>query len=150
MWKRLLQTSDDVIDLILRLALGVVIFPHGAQKALGWFGGQGFSGTLNTFTGKMGIPTVFALLVIAAEFLGSLGLFVGLLARVAAFGIFCVMAVAMTMVHYKIGFFMNWAGKMPAGNEGFEFHILALALALAVMVRGAGPVSFDRILSGKR
>jgi putative oxidoreductase len=139
-----------VIDLILRLALGVVIFPHGAQKALGWFGGQGFSGTLSTFTGKMGIPTVFALLVIAAEFLGSLGLFVGLLARVAAFGIFCVMAVAMTMVHYKIGFFMNWAGKMPAGNEGFEFHILALALALAVMVRGAGPVSFDRILSGKR
>jgi putative oxidoreductase len=147
---RLLQTSDDVTDLILRLALGVVIFPHGAQKALGWFGGQGFSGTLNTFTGKMGIPTVFALLVIAAEFLGSLGLFAGLLARVAAFGIFCVMAVAMTMVHYKIGFFMNWAGKMPAGNEGFEFHILALALALAVMVRGAGPVSFDRILSGKR
>lgn len=150
MWMRLLQTSDDVTDLILRLALGVVIFPHGAQKALGWFGGQGFSGTLNTFTGKMGIPTVFALLVIAAEFLGSLGLFAGLLARVAAFGIFCVMAVAMTMVHYKIGFFMNWAGKMPAGNEGFEFHILALALALAVMVRGAGPVSFDRILSGKR
>jgi putative oxidoreductase len=150
MWKRLLQTSDDVTDLILRLVLGVVIFPHGAQKALGWFGGNGFSGTLGFFTGKMGIPTVFALLVIAAEFLGSLGLFVGLLARVAAFGIFCVMAVAVTMVHSKVGFFMNWDGKMPAGNEGFEYHILALALAFAVMVRGAGPVSFDRVLSGKR
>ena len=150
MWKRLLQTSDDATDLILRLALAAVFFPHGAQKALGWFGGNGFSATLGFFTGKMGIPTVFALLVIAAEFLGSLGLVVGLLARVAAFGIFCVMAVALTMVHYKVGFFMNWAGKMPAGNEGFEYHILALALALAVMVRGAGPVSFDRALSGKR
>ncbi|HEX7574457.1 MAG TPA: DoxX family protein [Bacteroidota bacterium] len=150
MWKRLLQTSDDVTDLILRLALAVVIFPHGAQKALGWFGGDGFSGTLGFFTGKMGVPTVFALLVIAAEFLGSLGLFVGLLARVAAFGIFCVMAVAVTMVHSKVGFFMNWTGRMPAGNEGFEYHILAMALALAVMVRGAGPVSFDRVLSGKQ
>ena len=150
MWKRLLQTSDDVTDLVLRLALAAVFFPHGAQKALGWFGGNGFSATLGFFTGKMGIPTVFALLVIAAEFLGSLGLVVGLLARVAAFGIFCVMAVALTMVHYKVGFFMNWAGKMPAGNEGFEYHVLALALALAVMVRGAGPVSFDRALSGKR
>lgn len=149
MWKRLLQTSDNATDLILRLALATVFFPHGAQKVLGWFGGYGFSGTLGFF-GKMGIPTVFALLAIAAEFLGSLGLFVGLLARVAAFGIFCNMAVAVAMVHSKMGFFMNWFGQMPAGNEGLEFHVLALALAFAVMVRGAGPISFDRILSGKR
>jgi putative oxidoreductase len=98
----------------------------------------------------MGIPTVFALLAIAAEFLGSLGLFVGLLARVAAFGIFSNMAVALVTVHSKMGFFMNWAGQMPAGIEGFEYHILALALAFAVMMRGAGPVSLDRVLSGKR
>lgn len=150
MWKRLLQTSDDATNLILRLALAVVFFPHGAQKALGWFGGYGFSGTMGFFTGKMGIPAVLALLVIAAEFLGSLGLFVGLLARVAAFGIFCVMAVALTAVHSKMGFFMNWYGTMPAGTEGFEYHILALALAFAVMVRGAGPISFDRVLSGRR
>jgi putative oxidoreductase len=150
MWKRLLQTSDDATDLILRLALAVVFFPHGAQKALGWFGGYGFGATLGFFTGKMGVPTVLALLVIAAEFLGSLGLFVGLLARVAAFGIFCTMAVALTMVHAKMGFFMNWSGQMAAGKEGFEFHILALALAFAVMVRGAGPLSFDRVLAGKR
>jgi putative oxidoreductase len=150
MWNRLVHTSDNVTDLILRLALAVVFFPHGAQKALGWFGGYGFTETLGFFTGKMGVPTVFALLVIAAEFLGSLGLFVGLLARVAAFGIFCVMAVALATVHSKMGFFMNWSGKMPAGIEGFEYHILALALAFAVMVRGAGPVSLDRFLSGKR
>lgn len=150
MWKRLLHTSDSMTDLILRLALAVVFFPHGAQKALGWFGGYGFTASLGFFTGKMGIPTVFALLAIAAEFLGSLGLFVGLLARVAAFGIFCNMAVALVTVHSKMGFFMNWAGQMPAGIEGFEYHILALALAFAVMMRGAGPVSLDRVLSGKR
>ncbi len=150
MWKRLLRTSDDATDLILRLALAAVFFPHGAQKVLGWFGGYGFTASLGFFTGKMGIPMVFAILAIAAEFLGSLGLFVGLLARVAAFGIFCDMAVALAMVHSKMGFFMNWAGQLPAGVEGFEFHILALALAFAVMVRGAGPVSLDRALSGRR
>ena len=150
MWKRLLGTSDNVTDLILRLALAAVFFPHGAQKVLGWFGGYGLTASLGFFTGKMGIPVAFAVLAIAAEFLGSLGLFVGLLARVAAFGIFCNMAVALVMVHSKMGFFMNWAGRMPAGNEGFEFHILALALAFAVMVRGAGPASIDRVLSRER
>jgi putative oxidoreductase len=150
MWKRLLHTSDSVTDLVLRLALAAVFFPHGAQKALGWFGGYGFTATLGFFTAKMGIPTALAVLAIGAEFLGSLGLFVGLFARVAAFGIFCNMAVALAMVHSKMGFFMNWAGQMPAGNEGFEFHILAMALAFAVMARGAGPLSLDRVLSGKR
>ena len=150
MWKRLLHTSGNATDLILRLALAAVFFPHGAQKALGWFGGYGLTATLAFFTGKMGIPAVLAMLAIAAEFLGSLGLFAGLLARVAAFGIFCDMAVAMAMVHSKVGFFMNWAGQMPAGKEGFEYHILAMALAFAVMVRGAGPVSLDRVLSRKR
>lgn len=150
MWKRLLQTSDNVTDLVVRLALAAVFFPHGAQSALGWFGGYGLTATLGFFTGKMGIPAALALLAIAAEFLGSLGLFVGLFARVAAFGIFCNMAVAVAMVHSKMGFFMNWAGRMPAGKEGFEFHLLALALAFVVMVRGAGPLSLDRVLSGKR
>ncbi|HLN90759.1 MAG TPA: DoxX family protein [Patescibacteria group bacterium] len=145
-----MDTSDNVTDLILRLTLAAVFFPHGAQKALGWFGGYGFTASLGFFTGDMGIPTALAVLAIGAEFLGSLGLFVGLFARVAAFGIFCNMAVAVAMVHYKMGFFMNWAGQMPAGNEGFEYHILALALAFAVMVRGAGPVSLDRVLSRKR
>lgn len=150
MWKKLLSTSDSALDLVLRLTLAAVFFPHGAQKALGWFGGYGIGGTMGFFTQKMGIPAVFAALAIAAEFLGSLGLFVGFLTRIAAFGIFCVMAVAIVMVHAKVGFFMNWAGKYPAGTEGFEFHLLALALALAVMVRGAGALSIDRSLAGKR
>jgi len=143
----ILQTSGDATNLVLRLALAVVFFPHGAQKVLGWFGGRGFAATLETFTAGMGIPIVFALLAIAAEFLGSIGLLVGFLARMAAFGIFCVMVTAVVMVHAKIGFFMNWFGQLPAGKEGYEFHILALALALAVMMRGAGPFSVDRRLS---
>jgi putative oxidoreductase len=146
----LLKTSGDFTDLVLRVMLAVVFFPHGAQKALGWFGGYGLHATLGFFTGKEGLPFVLALLVIAAEFLGSLGLFFGFLTRLAAFGIFCVMAGAIATVHYKVGFFMNWAGKLPPGMEGFEFHLLAMALAFSVMVRGAGPLSIDRALSGKR
>lgn len=144
MLRKLFDTSDSVLDTVLRLVLAAVYFPHGAQKVLGWFGGYGFSGTMGFFTQKAGIPFVIALLVFAAEFLGSIGLFVGLFARVAAFGIFCVMVGAVAMVHGKVGFFMNWGGGMPAGTEGFEYHLLALALCLSVMVRGAGAYSLDR------
>jgi putative oxidoreductase len=148
--KGLLKTSDSVVDLLLRLALAAVFFPHGLQKVLGWFGGYGLAGTYAFFTQKAGIPGVFAALAILAEFLGPIGLFFGFLTRVAAFGIFCNMAVAVWRVHAKVGFFMNWFGTMPAGNEGFEYHILAIALCVAVMARGAGALSVDRMLAGKR
>jgi putative oxidoreductase len=150
MLKGLLKTSDSVVDLLLRLTLAVVFFPHGAQKVLGWFGGYGLAATYGFFTQKMGIPAFFAALAIITEFLGPIGLFFGFLTRVASFGIFCVMTVAMWMVHVKTGFFMNWSGMMPAGAEGFEYHLLALALSLAVMARGAGILSVDRALAGKR
>ncbi len=146
----LLKTSGNFTELVARVMLGVVFFPHGAQKALGWFGGYGFQATLGFLTEKAGLPAVLALLVIAAEFLGSLGLIFGFLTRLSAFGIFCVMAGAAATVHWNVGFFMNWAGSMPAGKEGFEFHLLAMALAFCVMVRGAGPLSIDRALAGKR
>src|SRR6267142_6591711 len=106
----LLKTDDSLSPLIARLTLGLVMFPHGAQKALGLFGGYGFNGTMNFFTQQMHIPAVFAFLAIAAEFLGSLGLIAGLLTRVASFGIFCNMIVAVTMIHHQFGFFMNWTG----------------------------------------
>ncbi len=143
--RRLIETHDDVAATVARLALGVVMFPHGAQKVLGWFGGYGLSGTYHWFTGQMGIPGLFAALAIAAEFLGSLGLIAGALSRVAAFGIASNMAVAVVMIHAHNGFFMNWFGNQK--GEGFEYHILALALAVIVMIRGGGRWSVDRALT---
>jgi putative oxidoreductase len=132
---------------LLRLFLGVVFFPHGAQKALGWFGGPGFAGTMGAFTQQMRIPKQLAFLAIAAEFAGSLGLVLGLLTRLAAFGIFATMLVAAAMVHRKVGFFMNWTGNQK--GEGFEFHLLASGMALALMLAGGGKLSADRALAGK-
>jgi putative oxidoreductase len=147
MFKKLLRTDPHNYTLTaLRMVLGFVMFAHGAQKALGWFGGYGFSGTMGFFTQKLGIPTVFAFLAIWAEFLGSLGLLAGLLSRIAAFGIACNMLVAVFMVHGKIGLFMNWAGNQP--GEGFEYHLLALAITLAIMLGGGGALSVDAALSG--
>jgi putative oxidoreductase len=143
---KLLYTRDDWGAFVARLALGIVMFPHGAQKVLGWFGGEGFGPTLHGFT-QMGIPVIFGLLAIAAEFLGSLGLIVGLLGRVAAFGVFCNMVVAVFMVHLKNGFFMNWMGNQK--GEGFEYHLLAIGLALVVMILGSGAVSLDRTITRK-
>lgn len=142
----LIKTNDNAGSLIARLTLGLVMFPHGAQKMLGWFGGYGFSGTMGFFTGTMHIPAFFAFLAILAEFAGALGLVVGLFGRVAAFGIACVMGVAIVMGHAANGFFMNWYGNQA--GEGFEYHLLAIGLALIVMVCGSGKASLDRVVSG--
>lgn len=147
MWQKLIHTEGGIAPLIARLALGITIFPHGAQKLLGWFDGGGFSGTMGFLTSQ-GFPAALAFLAIVAEFFGSLGLITGLLSRVAAFGISCVMLVAATTVHLSNGFFMNWLGNQQ--GEGFEYHILAVSLALIVMIRGAGAFSVDGILTAKR
>ena len=140
----LLRTDGGVAALILRIILAVVIFLHGAQKVLGWFGGHGFKGTMKSFTGS-GIPTPLAVLAVAAEFLGPLGLAVGFLTRVAAFGIACVMVVAMVKVHWQYGFFMNWFGNQK--GEGIEYHLLAFGVAIALMITGGGAWSFDGLLT---
>ncbi|ALC14873.1 putative membrane protein YphA, DoxX/SURF4 family [Desulfuromonas soudanensis] len=144
---KLMNTGEGTAPLVLRVMLGLVFFPHGAQKVLGWFGGHGLSGTLDFFTQTMGVPLILALLVIAAEFLGALGLIVGLLTRVAAFGIGCVMLGAIALVHWQNGFFMNWGGKQ--GGEGFEYHLLALAISLALMITGGGRFSLDGLLKSR-
>jgi putative oxidoreductase len=143
----LFQTDGGVAGLIFRLTLAIVMFPHGAQKALGWFGGHGFKGTMTYFTGS-GIPAGFALLAIAAEFLGPLGLAVGLLTRVAAFGIACVMLVAIVTVHWQHGFFINWYGNQK--GEGIEYHLLALGIAITLMIAAAGAWSLDGALASAR
>jgi len=145
MLKSIMSTSEDVSFTILRIFLGMVFFAHGAQKMLGWFGGYGFHGTMGFFTHGVGLPAPVAFLVICAEFLGGLGLLVGLLTRIAALGIAGDMIGAIFLVHLKNGFFMNWYGTQK--GEGFEFHLLAIAIAAALLLRGAGAFSLDRALS---
>jgi putative oxidoreductase len=145
MFRKIIDTEDDAALLILRLLLGIVFFPHGMQKAFGWFGGPGFGGAMEGFTVKMGIPAVFAFLAILAESAGSLGLITGFLTRVAAFGITCNMVVAVAMIHWQNGFFMNWFGKQK--GEGFEYHVLVVAITLALMIKGGGRWSVDRYIT---
>ena len=145
MFRKLLATSDDWTLTLLRLVMGVIFFAHGAQKTFGWFGGYGFSGTMGFFTQMMHIPAPFAFLAICAEFLGGVGLILGALGRIAAFGIACNMAVAVLMVHHNFGLFMNWSGQQK--GEGFEYHLLAIAIAVVLMARGSGAFSVDRALT---
>lgn len=142
---RLLSTAHDVPQTLLRLTLALVIFPHGAQKLLGWWGGYGFSGTMGYLTSQVGLPWVVAFVVILAESVGALALAAGLLSRVAAAGIAAVMVGAIFTAHLQFGFFMNWNGNQA--GEGFEYHLLVLGIALAVMIRGGGAWSLDRLLA---
>jgi putative oxidoreductase len=144
---RLLLTTDGTMSTaLLRITLGIVIFPHGAEKVFPVFGGKGFSATLQGMNEHMGIPVVFVVLAIAAEFFGSIALLVGFLTRAAALGVACVMTVAIWMVHLQAGFFMNWGGQ-PGKPEGFEYHILVLGICLALVLRGAGRWSIDRLIA---
>ena len=145
MMRKVFAMDNSTTTTILRLVLGVVFFAHGAQKMLGWFGGFGFSATMAMFTDMMHIPAPLAFLAIAAEFFGGLGLILGFLARIAAFGIGMNMLVAIVTVHSAFGLFMNWTGAQQ--GEGFEFHLLVLAIVAFLMIRGAGALSVDRALT---
>ena len=145
MIRKLFSTPNDRLIPLVRITLGVIFFAHGAQKMLGWFGGYGYSGTMHAFTSS-GIPAPFAFLAIAAEFFGGFGLIFGLLGRVAAFGITVNMLVAIATVHARNGLFMNWYGSQR--GEGFEYHLLVIAIALIVIIRGSGGLSLDRLMSG--
>ena len=143
--RNLIRTTASYAPTVLRVVLGVIFFAHGAQKALGWFGGHGFSATVNGFQRGLGIPEPLAVLAIAAEFLGGLGLIVGLLGRVAAFGIACTMVVAVFKANIANGLFMNWEGTQK--GEGYEYHLLAIAMSIAIMIMGSGALSLDRLLT---
>jgi putative oxidoreductase len=147
MLKKFFATKPEFAMLYLRLLLAAVMFPHGAQKALGWFGGHGFNATMQSFTEQMHIPAMFAFLAITAEVFGSLALVLGLLTRLAAFGIGTTIAVAAFMVHASNGFFMNWSGQQK--GEGFEYHILVVAIALALMFKGGGRWALDSLIAEK-
>lgn len=140
----LVRTDTALTPAILRLSLAAVIFPHGAQKLLGWFGGYGFTGTMGFFTGTMGLPWLLALGVILIEFFAPLLLLVGAGTRIAALGLGTVMTSAMLLVHIQNGFFMNWFGTQK--GEGIEYFLLAIGIALALAVSGGGRWSVDRIV----
>jgi putative oxidoreductase len=147
MLRNFLKTNDDVALTILRLVLGVVFFAHGAQKVFGWFGGYGFAGTEQYMVG-LGIPKVTAMLAIVIEFGSSILLIFGALTRLASLGVIGIMLGAIATVHMKFGFFMNWNANQK--GEGFEYHLLALAIAVALLIRGGGAFSVDGALTQTR
>ena len=124
MLRKLFVTDKGLSGTILRVLLGIVIFPHGAQKLLGWFGGGGFNASMRMFESNFNIPTIFALLAISVN-----------------------MLVAVALVHWKVGFFMNWMGT--GKGEGFEYHILAVAVGVALMIKGGGRWSVDGVIAKK-
>lgn len=145
MLERFLETDNDKTRFVQRIVLGGVMLPHGAQKLLGWFGGHGgFGSTMSYFTGTLHIPAVLAFLVIMSEAFGSLGLVLGLGTRLVAFGAAATMIGAVLTCHLQAGFFMNWFGTQQ--GEGFEYHLLAIALAMPLIVRGGGAWALDRPL----
>ncbi|MDC8448227.1 MAG: DoxX family protein [Nitrospira sp.] len=139
------RTDDSWAGLILRIGLGSVMFAHGAQKLFGWFGGNGFDGTMGFFTQKMGLPWLVAFLVVIGESLGSLGVIVGFLTRLAAAGFIAIMLGAIATVHWPHGFFMNWFGQQQ--GEGFEYHLLVIAMSAALLVMGGGKWALDSVIA---
>ena len=144
--KAFFQTDDRWSGLIVRVMLALVIFPHGAQKLLGWFGGNGFGGTMEFFTQQAGLPWVVAFLVIIGESFGALALAAGLFTRFSAASLGIIMLGAVAMVHWPHGFFMNWFGQQA--GEGFEFHLLVIGMALALVANGGGKWSVDGVIAG--
>ena len=147
--RALLATDAAAAPLVARTSLALLLFPHGAQHALGWFGGYGFAGTLGWMTDTLGFPAPAAALAIAVELVAPLALLVGLGSRLAALGLVGLMLGAAS-THAANGFFMNWFGALPAGGEGFEYHLAVIALAAVVAIAGGGALSLDRRLAGAR
>lgn len=143
---QLFSTDNSWTGLFLRFTLGFILFPHGAQKMFGWFNGPGFSGEMEHLTKAAGLPAFVAVMVILIEFFASLMLITGIATRIAALGILGLFIGIIAHVHYKEGFFMNWFGKMPAGSEGYEYHLLVIGLCIAILIEGAGRFSLDRLI----
>src|SRR6202795_3560986 len=144
MIESLTGTHTDWVVGIARIVLGIIFFGHGAQKMLGWYGGPGLATSMRTFTEHLHLPSTLAFLVIAGEFFSGIGLIVGLFSRIAALVIVLTMVGAVATVHFRFGLFLNWFGTQE--GHGIEYHLLAIALALVVVVKGAGALSVDRLV----
>jgi putative oxidoreductase len=142
--RQVTATTADAGATVARVSLALILFPHGAQHALGWFGGHGFAGTFGWMTGTLGFPAPLAALAIVTELVAPVMLLLGLGSRLAALGLFGLM-VGAASTHLQSGFFMNWFGALPAGSEGFEYHLLVMALAVVVTIKGGGAWSLDQM-----
>jgi len=147
MFRKIINTNDSSVATLLRVLLGLVLFPHGAQKLLGWFGGYGFNGTMGFLTGTVGLPWILAFLVILIEFFGTLLLIAGFATRIVAVGVISLFTGIIFTSHLHNGFFMNWGGSQA--GEGYEYHLLAIGVALALLISGAGKWSIDYSLRKK-
>ena len=147
MFKAFLRTDNSPAQLFIRIALGAVILPHGAQKVLGWFGGQGIEKTLQAFA-AMGFPAWAAGCLMVVETLGAVLLILGFITRLWALGIGVSISICMYLNHLQHGFFMNWFGTQK--GEGFEYHLLVIGICVALLIRGGGMISVDRGLSDER
>ena len=147
MFQQVFSTDSNWPGLILRLTLGLVIFPHAAQKLFGWFNGPGLSGEMQYLTQTTGLSTFTAVMVILVECGGALLLLSGLATRIAAVGMMGLFIGMIVVVHYKSGFFMNWFAQAPAGQEGFEYHLLVIGMCVALILTGGGRFSIDRLIS---
>lgn len=142
--KIIFGTGNNLSGSIARLFLGLVLFPHGAQKMLGWFGGYGFTGTMGFFTQTVHLPWIIGFMVIVIEFIGSLCLLLGIAGRWWALLIAINMIGIIFSSHIHVGFFMNWYGTQQ--GEGYEYHLLAIGLAAVVLAEGSGRFSVDKSL----
>ena len=141
MIETLTGTHADWVVGIARVVLGIIFFGHGAQKMLGWYGGEGLASSMRAFKEHLHLPSILAFLVIAGEFFSGIGLIVGLFSRIAALVIVLTMVGAIATVHFRFGLFLNWFGNQK--GHGIEYHLLVIALALVVIVKGAGAISLD-------
>jgi putative oxidoreductase len=147
MFQQIFSTDSNWPGFILRLTLGLVIFPHAAQKLFGWFNGPGLSGEMQYLTQTTGLSAFTAVMVILVECGGTLLLLSGLATRIAAVGVMGLFIGMIVIVHYKSGFFMNWFAQAPAGQEGFEYHLLVIGMCAALVLTGGGRFSIDRLIS---
>ena len=145
MKNRLFKTNNDLTGLITRLTLGLILFPHGAQKAIGWFGGYGFTGTMGFFTDTLHLPWIIGFLVIIIEFIGALSLLAGFASRIWSISIIILFLGIILTSHLNNGFFMNWFGNQK--GEGYEFHLLIIGLSIAILINGSGKYSVDEKLT---
>jgi putative oxidoreductase len=146
MKKVIFHTNDAISPIFVRLLLAIVLFAHGAQKLLGWYGGFGFDGTMSYFTETVGLPWIIGFIVIIIEFFGPIFLVLGLATRIWSLGILIVMA-GIIVTSFNKYFFMNWSNTQP--EEGYEFFLLAIGMSLSLIVSGSGSWSVDKHLGRK-